>query len=94
LRLQQQSLEAKPAALATNPMASLLAALSSEKQAKPGIGATDRHVASSLTRKRDGHLALNTDLASMRRMRVTAGVTLPSDTPIHGIFGAKDVIHS
>jgi len=29
-----------------------------------------------------------------RRMNVTAGLMLPSDTPIHVICGSKDVIHS
>jgi heme/copper-type cytochrome/quinol oxidase subunit 2 len=29
-----------------------------------------------------------------RRMHVTAGLMLPSDTPIHVICGSKDVIHS
>lgn len=32
--------------------------------------------------------------APVRRMRVTAGVLLPSDVPIHLICGSKDVIHS
>lgn len=30
----------------------------------------------------------------VRRMRVTSGVLLPSDIPIHLICGSKDVIHS
>jgi heme/copper-type cytochrome/quinol oxidase subunit 2 len=43
---------------------------------------------------RAGFTALDTDVRTMRRLRVTAGVYLPADTPIHGMFGSKDVIHS
>ena len=43
---------------------------------------------------RGGYTAMQTDIAAMRRLRVTKGVYLPSDTPMHGIFGSKDVIHS
>lgn len=43
---------------------------------------------------RAGYTAMQTDIAAMRRLRVTKGVYLPSDTPMHGIFGSKDVIHS
>ena len=43
---------------------------------------------------RAGYAAMQTDIAAMRRLRVTKGVYLPSDTPMHGIFGSKDVIHS
>ncbi len=43
---------------------------------------------------RSGYLPMQTDIAAMRRLRVTKGVYLPADTPMHGIFGSKDVIHS
>jgi len=41
-----------------------------------------------------GYTPLRSDIGSMRRLRVTKGVYLPADTPMHGIFGSKDVIHS
>ena len=41
-----------------------------------------------------GFAAMQLDVGSMRRLRVTKGVYLPSDVPMHGIFGSKDVIHS
>lgn len=34
------------------------------------------------------------DIGSMRRLRVTRGICLPSDYPIHLVCGSKDVIHS
>ena len=34
------------------------------------------------------------DVGSMRRLRVTKGICLPSDYPIHVVCGSKDVIHS
>lgn len=43
---------------------------------------------------RSGYAHIRVDVASMRRLRVTKGIYLPSDTPMHGIFGSKDVIHS
>jgi hypothetical protein len=45
-------------------------------------------------RARGGYEAMQTDIAAMRRLRVTKGIYLPADTPMHGIFGSKDVIHS
>ena len=45
-------------------------------------------------RPRQGYLPLNSDISVSRRLRVTKGVTLPSDTPMHVICGSKDVIHS
>lgn len=41
-----------------------------------------------------GYSLLRADIGSMRRLRVTKGVYLPADVPMHGIFGSKDVIHS
>ena len=43
---------------------------------------------------RGGYEVMQADIASMRRLRVTKGIYLPADTPMHGIFGSKDVIHS
>ena len=37
---------------------------------------------------------LDAQIGTMRRLRVTKGVYLPADTPLHGVFGSKDVIHS
>jgi len=34
------------------------------------------------------------DVGSMKRLRVTKGICLPADCPIHVICGSKDVIHS
>lgn len=48
----------------------------------------------SVDQLRSGYTGMQTDVGSMRRLRVTKGVYLPSDTPMHGIFGSKDVIHS
>jgi hypothetical protein len=45
-------------------------------------------------RPRQGYVPLNSDISVSRRLRVTKGVTLPSDTPMHVICGSKDVIHS
>lgn len=42
----------------------------------------------------DGHVALTAEPRAMRRLRVSRGLYLPSDTAMHGIFGSKDVIHS
>lgn len=41
-----------------------------------------------------GYARIQGEVGAMRRLRVTKGVYLPSDTPMHGIFGSKDVIHS
>jgi heme/copper-type cytochrome/quinol oxidase subunit 2 len=48
----------------------------------------------SVDQLRNGYTGIQADVGSMRRLRVTKGVYLPSDTPMHGIFGSKDVIHS
>lgn len=45
-------------------------------------------------RPRQGYVPLNSDISASRRLRVTKGITLPSDTPMHVICGSKDVIHS
>ena len=42
----------------------------------------------------DGHAALSAEPRVMRRLRVSRALYLPSDLPLHGIFGSKDVIHS
>jgi len=43
---------------------------------------------------RAGYETLGVEVGSQRRLRVTKGIYLPADTPLHGIFGSKDVIHS
>lgn len=45
-------------------------------------------------RPRQGYVPLNSDISVSRRLRVTKGITLPSDIPMHVICGSKDVIHS
>jgi heme/copper-type cytochrome/quinol oxidase subunit 2 len=45
-------------------------------------------------KKRSGYAAIQPGVGNMRRLRVTQGIYLPADLPIHGIFGSKDVIHS
>jgi len=44
--------------------------------------------------KRAGYAGIQPGVSNMRRLRVTQGIYLPADLPIHGIFGSKDVIHS
>jgi hypothetical protein len=44
--------------------------------------------------KRSGYAPIQPGVSNMRRLRVTQGIYLPADLPIHGIFGSKDVIHS
>ena len=46
------------------------------------------------TSVRSGYTAIEPVVGNMRRLRVTQGIYLPADLPIHGIFGSKDVIHS
>ena len=43
---------------------------------------------------RQGYVPLSSSISSSRRLRVTKGISLPSDTPMHIICGSKDVIHS
>jgi heme/copper-type cytochrome/quinol oxidase subunit 2 len=43
---------------------------------------------------KSGFEFLRSDVGSVRRLRVTKGICLPSDYPIHIICGSKDVIHS
>jgi hypothetical protein len=43
---------------------------------------------------RSGYQTIRSDIGSQRRLRVTKGIYLPADIPLHGIFGSKDVIHS
>lgn len=50
-------------------------------------------VGNNLTSK-SGFDFLRSDIGSVRRLRVTKGICLPSDYPIHIICGSKDVIHS
>jgi heme/copper-type cytochrome/quinol oxidase subunit 2 len=41
-----------------------------------------------------GYVPLSSNISASKRLRVTKGVTLPSDIPMHIICGSKDVIHS
>lgn len=43
---------------------------------------------------RQGYVPLSSSISASRRLRVTKGISLPSDTPMHIICGSKDVIHS
>jgi heme/copper-type cytochrome/quinol oxidase subunit 2 len=43
---------------------------------------------------KSGYQTIRSDIGSQRRLRVTKGIYLPADIPLHGIFGSKDVIHS
>lgn len=53
------------------------------------------NVSAKLSRTpRSGYQAIRSDIGSQRRLRVTKGIYLPADIPLHGIFGSKDVIHS
>lgn len=55
--------------------------------------ALDLTVEAHLT-ARAGHSLAQDEIGSIRRLRVTKGIYLPSDTPMHVICGSKDVIHS
>lgn len=48
----------------------------------------------NVTAARAPYQVLRGDVGSVRRLRVTRGVCLPSDHAIHLICGSKDVIHS
>jgi hypothetical protein len=41
-----------------------------------------------------GYVPLSSRISASRRLRVTKGISLPSDTPMHIVCGSKDVIHS
>jgi len=43
---------------------------------------------------RAGYGLINEEIGSIRRLRVTKGVYLPADVPMHAVCGSKDVIHS
>lgn len=43
---------------------------------------------------RSGHSLANDEIGSLRRLRVTKGIYLPSDIPMHAVCASKDVIHS
>jgi len=45
-------------------------------------------------KKKSAFELAKTNIGNMRRLRVTKGICLPSDYPIHIICGSKDVIHS
>jgi hypothetical protein len=46
------------------------------------------------TRGRSAYESAKRDIGGIRRLRVTKGICLPADTPIHLVCGSKDVIHS
>jgi heme/copper-type cytochrome/quinol oxidase subunit 2 len=46
------------------------------------------------SKARGGYEALSTSSAISRRLRVSRGICLPSDCPMHFICGSRDVIHS
>jgi len=48
----------------------------------------------SFVKNRSAYEMVRCEIGSMRRMRVTKGICLPSDYPIHVVCGSKDVIHS
>jgi len=50
--------------------------------------------ASKLVKQRSAFEFVRYDVGSMKRLRVTKGICLPVDYPIHIICGSKDVIHS
>lgn len=43
---------------------------------------------------RSGHSLANDEIGTIRRLRVTKGIYLPSDIPMHAVCASKDVIHS
>jgi heme/copper-type cytochrome/quinol oxidase subunit 2 len=43
---------------------------------------------------RSGFTRAAEDVGALRRLRVTKGVSLPADLPMHVVCGSKDVIHS
>jgi heme/copper-type cytochrome/quinol oxidase subunit 2 len=45
-------------------------------------------------RQRSAFEPVRSDVGSMKRLRVTKGICLPADYPIHVICGSKDVVHS
>jgi heme/copper-type cytochrome/quinol oxidase subunit 2 len=54
------------------------------------------NIAANLTkiRSRSAYEFTRCDVGSMKRLRVTKGICLPADYPIHVICGSKDVVHS
>jgi hypothetical protein len=65
-------------------LVSLVAALDLVQMTGPDLG----------VRARQGYVPLSSSISASRRLRVTKGISLPSDTPMHIICGSKDVIHS
>jgi len=55
--------------------------------------ALEHTVEAHLIARANYSLALD-EIGSIRRLRVTKGVYLPSDVPMHVVCGSKDVIHS
>jgi hypothetical protein len=67
-----------------NPLVDALAALEFSMLGGQDLG----------SRPKQGYVPINSDISVSRRLRVTKGITLPSDIPMHVICGSKDVIHS
>lgn len=58
------------------------------------IDTVNRLAGLNRTRGRSAYEVAKRDIGSIRRLRVTKGICLPADTPIHLVCGSKDVIHS
>lgn len=68
-------------------LGALFSTLEAPNSAAPDLSSTERV-------SRSGYGAIQSNIGSQRRLRVTKGIYLPADIPLHGIFGSKDVIHS
>lgn len=88
-----QALSRQLTAGVNNPLAALVGSALTSSVAVKETPTLAAQVASNAV-QRAGYSPLKLDIGSMRRLRVTKGIYLPSDTPMHGIFGSKDVIHS
>lgn len=55
---------------------------------------TDLAAGLTRIRARSAYEFTRCDVGSMKRLRVTKGICLPADYPIHVICGSKDVVHS
>ena len=55
---------------------------------------TNAATSSLVVSAQSGYTTINPEIGNQRRLRVTKGICLPADIPMHGIFGSKDVIHS
>ena len=90
---RRQALGRQLAAGVNDPLSALMKASSAELPLV-SVAPTRVVAGAAAPAPRAGFSPLKLDIGSMRRLRVTKGIYLPSDTPMHGIFGSKDVIHS